>query len=330
MRASCAPRRSGVNRVCTGLGRRNGISYHRAPLRRTCLRSGRNNNDDNNHRDAPTRMKTRSEPFPTAYQAVMLYLALALCEVVVSAAFRDARGALGLGRAQRDALTVLLGNGCVFVVVMHLRNLTYRQLFHDSASSAKATLALLVPPVLLLVPALLLVMGVAQQLLVHLVPLSGWEEQFFRRVGGHDIATVAAVCVLAPVLEEMLYRGIVLRGFLERYSRGNAIFGSAVFFGAVHLNMYQFLLGVALGSILGWLYERTRSLIPCIALHAAYNSGTLVLAGLGATHGHDEVSLDTVLAVWGMSLAAAAIGALVLRRMLSARRIRPLPEEADG
>jgi len=274
-------------------------------------------------------MKPRSEPFPTAYQAVMLYVALALCEVVFSAAFRDARSALGLGRAQRDAMTLLLGNGCVFAIVMHYKNISYRSLFHDASSSVRATLALVVPPVLLLVPALLLVMGWVQQLLVRIAPLSAWEEQFFHRVGGHDIATIATVCLLAPVLEEMLYRGIVLRGFLERYSRGNAIFGSAVFFGAIHLNMYQFLLGVVIGSILGWLYERTRSLIPCIALHGAYNSGTLVLSGL-ARPGSGEISVGAVLMIYLASLGAAAIGATALRRMLVARPASQSPEDAGS
>jgi hypothetical protein len=256
-------------------------------------------------------------------------MALILCEVAVSAAFRDARSALGLGRAQRDAMTLLLGNGCVFAVVMHFENISYRRLFHDSSSSVKATLALIVPPVLLLVPGLLLAMGWVQQLLVSIAPLSAWEEQFFHRVGAHDIATIATVCVLAPVLEEMLYRGIVLRGFLERYSRGNAIFGSAVFFGAIHLNMYQFMLGVVIGSILGWLYERTRSLIPGIALHGAYNSGTLVLAAL-ARPGSGEISTGAVLMVYAAALAAAAIGAMALRRMLGIRPAAHSTGEADS
>jgi membrane protease YdiL (CAAX protease family) len=271
-------------------------------------------------------MRNRSEPFPTAYQAFLLYVALVLCEVVVSSALRDANGMLGLSREQHQALTVLLGNGCVFALVMHFRNITYRSLFHDSPSSVKATLALIVPPVLLLVPALLMFMGYVQELLVRIAPLSAWEEQFFERVGANDIATVLAVCVLAPVLEEMLFRGIVLRGFLERYSRSTAIIGSAVLFGAVHLNMYQFLVGLVAGTILGWLYERTRSLIPCIALHGAYNSGTIVLTSLAqSTNG--ELSFEAVLSMWSASLAAAACGALALRRMLTNRAGRRLPEQ---
>lgn len=124
-------------------------------------------------------MRNRPGPFPTGFQAALLYLALLLSEVVVSSALRDAQGLLNLSQMQRDALSVLLGNGLVFVLVMHFRGLTYRGLFHDSRSSARATFFLVVPPVLMLIPALLLVMGVVHQGLQWAFPLSAWEQQYF-------------------------------------------------------------------------------------------------------------------------------------------------------
>jgi hypothetical protein len=115
-------------------------------------------------------------------------------------------------------------------------------------------------------------------LLMRMVPLSAWEESLFSRMADGSVAAVLAVCVMAPLLEEMLFRGIVLRGFLQRYSRWQAIVMSALLFGAAHMNIYQFVVGFVMGVVLAWLYERTRSLIPCIALHAAYNTTTLLLA----------------------------------------------------
>jgi membrane protease YdiL (CAAX protease family) len=271
-------------------------------------------------------MSKRREPFPTGFQAVLLYVALILSEALVGSALRDARGALGLTRGQSDALALLLGNGLVFAVVMHFRKLTYRELFHDSSSSSvRATLALVVPPVLLLVPALLLLIGALDDFLVRLVPLSAWEEQFFARVTSEDFASVIVVCLLGPVFEEMLFRGIVLRGLLERFSRPQAIFGSAVLFGAVHMNIYQFIGGVAIGVLLGWLYERTRSLVPCIALHISYNSGTVLLAAAAQGTNADQLGESSVL-IWAMAVAAALLGAIALRRMLSARPVLQLAE----
>jgi uncharacterized protein len=265
--------------------------------------------------------RPEGEAFPTAFQAVLLFVALLLCELLVGAALRDLGRIVPLSSDQAGALTLLLANGCVFVVVMQSQQLTYRSLFHQASVSPQATLALIVPPTLLLVPALMLTLSFALDWLVRIAPLSAWEESMFQRMAEGGMATTMAACVLAPVLEEMLFRGIVLRGFLQRYARRQAILGSAVLFGAAHLNLYQFVVGLVMGVLLGWLYERTRSLIPCIALHGAYNSGLFAVGRL-LRDDPGDMSSERVLAVWLVSLAAAACGALALRRMLAPRRRR--------
>jgi len=263
----------------------------------------------------------KSAAFPSAVQAALLFLALFLCELVVGAALRDANGWLGLNGMQLGVLSTVLGNGCVFAVVMHYQKLTYRQLFHQSPISTGATLMLVVPPVLLLVPGLMVVMSLALDLLVSIAPLSAWEESMFSRMVDGSVAATLAVCVMAPLLEEMLFRGIVLRGFLQRYSRWWAIVGSAALFGAAHLNIYQFVVGLVMGTVLGWLYERTRSLIPCIALHAAYNTGTVFASDWSE-------SASTADTAWPLLLAllATAFGAVTLWRMLATPATRkPAP-----
>lgn len=259
----------------------------------------------------------KSAAFPSVAQAALLFVALFLCEFVIGAALRDANGWLELNTMQLGVLAAVLGNGCVFAVVMHAQKLTYRELFHQSPASAGAVLMLVVPPVLLLVPALLLTITSALNLLMRVVPLSAWEESMFSRMADGSIAAVLAVCVLAPLLEEMLFRGIVLRGFLQRYPRGQAIFMSALFFGAAHMNIYQFVVGFVMGTVLAWLYERTRSLIPCIALHAAYNTTTLLLADW-----LDAASPSRLLWAVLLALAAAVCGVLALRAMLVPRAAR--------
>jgi membrane protease YdiL (CAAX protease family) len=259
----------------------------------------------------------KSAAFPSVAQAALLFVALFLCEFVIGAALRDANGWLELNTMQIGVLAAVLGNGCVFAVVMHAQKLTYRELFQQSPASAGAVLMLVVPPVLLLVPALLLTITSALNLLMRVVPLSAWEESMFSRMADGSIAAVLAVCVLAPLLEEMLFRGIVLRGFLQRYPRGQAIFMSALFFGAAHMNIYQFVVGFVMGTVLAWLYERTRSLIPCIALHAAYNTTTLLLADW-----LDAASPSRLLWAVLLALAAAVCGVLALRAMLVPRAAR--------
>jgi membrane protease YdiL (CAAX protease family) len=230
---------------------------------------------------------------------------------VVGAALYDARHTLGLNIEQVTTLTMLLSNGIIVAVVTHLLGIGYRELVHPGPASPLATFFLLVPPILLLLPLVLLLDVALIETLEFILPVSSWEQQAFSGMTALTVPTVIATCLLAPLFEEMLFRGILLRAFLERYPRGIAIGYSALYFGAAHLNVYQFSLAFFLGLLLGWLYERSRSLIPCIALHAAVNT-TVVLTG--------SVDLATTpLLAWLVSGVAAAAGALVLRRLLARR-----------
>lgn len=83
------------------------------------------------------------------------------------------------------------------------------------------------------------------------------------------------VCV-APVVEELVFRGVLLSGLASRMGAGWAIIASAVIFGCAHLPDFGFAWYpvpalVLLGLALGWLRVRTRSLWPPITLHATNN-----------------------------------------------------------
>lgn len=85
--------------------------------------------------------------------------------------------------------------------------------------------------------------------------------------------------VVAPVTEEMLFRGLILRGFLGNYSKRSAILLSALLFAMLHTNPWQFIPTFVAGVLLAWLLVETGSLIPCLFAHAVAN-GTAWLAGL--------------------------------------------------
>ncbi|MBQ8175506.1 MAG: CPBP family intramembrane metalloprotease [Oscillospiraceae bacterium] len=83
-------------------------------------------------------------------------------------------------------------------------------------------------------------------------------------------ADVIASVILAPIGEELIYRGVVLR-CCAKVSRRFAIFFSAFVFGIMHGNPYQFVLGFILGIPLAIITIRTGSLIPAIICHMANN-----------------------------------------------------------
>lgn len=79
------------------------------------------------------------------------------------------------------------------------------------------------------------------------------------------------VVIVAPIVEEVLFRGIILKGYLTHYSTKKALIVSAIFFGIVHLNPYQIVATFFAGIFIGWLYIRTKSLMLCIFAHSLNN-----------------------------------------------------------
>lgn len=259
-------------------------------------------------------MNEKNRDFPSGIQALLLIVALFALELLVGSVLRAAQDALGLTDSQTWALSSLIANGCVFATVMQLKGLTYRELFHPAATSMRATAVALVPWVLLLVPALVFVISMVVTIVTQAFPLSDSQQAMFERMGADDLATMLLACVIAPVVEEMLFRGIILRGFLRRYGRAQAIWASAALFGMAHLNIYQFGAGLLLGAVSGWLYARSRSLVPCIALHASYNTALNLLANY-ASGNDDPTQAALPGTLWIASVVLAAIGVHVLKRI---------------
>ena len=92
-----------------------------------------------------------------------------------------------------------------------------------------------------------------------------------------------AVGILAPLAEEVVFRGAILRTLLGIMSKKNhwvAIMISAVIFGVVHANLAQFINALLMGLLLGWMYYRTGSLVPGILLHWINNTMAYVLTNI--------------------------------------------------
>lgn len=86
------------------------------------------------------------------------------------------------------------------------------------------------------------------------------------------------VVLVTPVIEELVFRGVVQKGLTERFSPWYAIAGSAAVFAAFHFTAWMFVPIFALGMAAGWLAWNRGSLWPAIALHAAYNGSAIAAA----------------------------------------------------
>ena len=86
-----------------------------------------------------------------------------------------------------------------------------------------------------------------------------------------------AIVICAPILEELIFRGIILDGLLKKYTPLKSILISSLLFGIVHMNPVQLVAGLIIGSLIGWVYYKTKNLTLAIFIHfvnnfAAYSS----------------------------------------------------------
>ncbi len=142
-------------------------------------------------------------------------------------------------------------------------------------------------------------------------------EASIRQPGGY-----AVFCIIGPIAEETVFRGAVLRKLLSLNCRTwVAIVVSAVIFGAVHGNLAQFSHAFIVGVLLGWLYARTRSIVPCVAVHWVNNSLAFIIMRL-----FPDRADDSIISLFGgntpllcLSLAVSvAVSALALWRVIVA------------
>jgi len=210
--------------------------------------------------------------------SIVIVLAFMLLQILLASLFADLQPWLGLDEMALGELAQVLAVGLVVSTVLVWRGLSQRRLLHDAPTSPAGTLSVTAAPLLALLPLLWLANGWMDSLLQAVFPLSAWEAEWFARATSASGVEVISACVLAPVLEEMLFRALILRGLLTRYPPSTAIIHSAALFGLAHLNIYQFTVGFSTGLLLGLAWQRTRSLWPCVLLHAGFNAGVVWMA----------------------------------------------------
>lgn len=100
-------------------------------------------------------------------------------------------------------------------------------------------------------------------------------------VYGRGVWSLLTLVVMAPLFEEVIFRGVLLESTRARYGVVAAWLISSVVFGVVHLYPAVMVNAVVMGLILGFVYIRTASLWPAIILHAFNNGVAYLLLALG-------------------------------------------------
>jgi hypothetical protein len=263
-------------------------------------------------------MENLERPYPSISQAAGLLfvtfaisLAVGLPHALLSVALpqhlRDSelvKSALGL---------IVYALPLVFAVRMGMRN-------RASGQTERPGLKLGRVPVgtVAILCAMTVFLGMAMSPLLALLPRPEWYEQAMSELARPNVFSFVCIVIAAPLLEELLFRGIILDGLLKNYGPAKAIIASAVMFGVFHLNPWQGVVGLVLGLFLGWVYWKTQSVMPCIFIHATYNLvGYLLMAYVAPdVTTEDLMSIKAQVALFlGASGAFAAGGWWLGRRM---------------
>ena len=112
--------------------------------------------------------------------------------------------------------------------------------------------------------------------LIDIEHLSPKEIESLEETGQHLFPGIAGLlygCIFCPILEEIGLRGILLGGLLKTRCRPwLAILISALVFALLHGVGVHFVGSFVFAIIVGWLYWRTDSIIPCMIVHVVNNS----------------------------------------------------------
>ena len=104
---------------------------------------------------------------------------------------------------------------------------------------------------------------------------------------------ILGLAVLAPVLEEVLFRGAIRGALMRFYGRPwPAIITAALVFGIFHWNPVQVVCATLLGIVFGWIYYRTGSLLSVIVGHVLNNTFA-VLTTVSASSSSEDVAANS-------------------------------------
>ena len=114
---------------------------------------------------------------------------------------------------------------------------------------------------------------------VNKIPMPDFINRAFEEIAMTPIVMILTIAVIAPIYEEVIFRGILLRGMANKMNKTLALVVSALFFAMLHMNIPQGINAFFLGLIIGSIYLSTGSIYLCIFAHFINNSVGITISG---------------------------------------------------
>lgn len=103
-----------------------------------------------------------------------------------------------------------------------------------------------------------------------------------------------AVVLMAPLVEELLFRGVIYDALCAFVPAGAAVVFQAMLFGSTHGTLLWILYSTLIGCVLGYVRKRTNSLWPCILMHSAFNGSSYLFTWFAERYSQDSATVTFV------------------------------------
>ena len=108
-------------------------------------------------------------------------------------------------------------------------------------------------------------------LFFHYFIIPDWLHDTFTKMAANKWLFFLDAVVIVPVLEELIFRGVILGGMLKKYPAWQAVFYSSLVFSFIHMNPSQSIHAFFLGLLAGWAYLRFKNILAPVCIHAINN-----------------------------------------------------------
>lgn len=147
-----------------------------------------------------------------------------------------------------------------------------------------------------------------------------WLEKAMEQLTGGPVwVSLLCVSVFAPLFEEWLCRGLVLRGLFAHMKPAAAIAVSAAFFAVLHMNPWQAIPAFLLGMLFGYVYYKTGSLKLTMLMHCVNNTFSVLMSRIPALEEAD--TFMDVMSPWAYAGVFIALLAFLAAALVTLKAV---------
>jgi membrane protease YdiL (CAAX protease family) len=212
--------------------------------------------------------------YPTIKNSILLCLLFAGIQIGLGILTGVLRIILGLSDVSPvmgilTALTSIISFGIVLLVGFKKTKRKFNEVFKFNRVSAFLWAAIIV-----FMTGFVIVTSEMDNLLNYFLPPPELFRSTFNTLMAEQIfiISITIIGIIPALTEELFFRGLILDGLKNNYSKRTAILISSLLFGIVHLNPWQFVGGFIIGVVSAWICLKTNSILLSIYIHFFNNA----------------------------------------------------------